>query len=185
MSAHDPGRSADVGPTDDPIEDATVTMEELVRLAGVVGRRLTDLGATASTAESCTGGLIGHLLTEISGSSAWYVGGAVVYSDTLKQGLVDVPADVIATQGAVSGAVAAAMAAGARSRFATDHAVAVTGIAGPSGGTAAKPVGLVFVAVAGPGGTVVERHLWRGDRSANKRESAHAALRLLLDRLML
>ena len=165
--------------------EASATMDELVRLASMVGRRLTDLRATVSTAESCTGGLLGHLLTEISGSSAWYVGGAIVYSDALKQALVGVPADLIQTHGAVSAEVAASLAEGARDRFGTDYAMSVTGIAGPSGGTATKPVGLVFVAVSGQGGTVVERYLWAGDRSANKRDSAHSALRLLLDRLML
>lgn len=184
VSSDRPDASAGGLEAGDPTEDASVTTDELVRLASVVGRRLTDLGATVSTAESCTGGLIGHLLTEISGSSAWYVGGAVVYSDALKRGLVDVPADLIDTHGAVSAQVAEAMAEGARRRFATDHAMAVTGIAGPNGGTPTKPVGLVFVAVADAAGTVVDQHRWGGDRSANKRESAHAALRLLLDRLM-
>ncbi len=155
--------------------------DQLVRIAVQVGRRLGDLGATVSTAESCTGGLIGHVLTEISGSSTWYMGGAIVYSDALKQQLAGVPATLILTHGAVSEEVAGALAEGARSRFSTRFGVAVTGIAGPTGGTATKPVGLVYVAVADAAGTVVERHLWTGDRSANKRDSAHAALRLLLD----
>ncbi len=185
MSAPGSGLPADGAPVDDTVEAVSVTLDELVRLAGLVGRRLTDLGTTVSTAESCTGGLVGHLLTEISGSSAWYVGGAVVYSDALKRGLVDVPGPLIEARGAVSPEVAEAMAVGARVRFASDHSMAVTGIAGPTGGTATKPVGLVYVAVADAGGAVVERHHWGGDRSANKRESAHAALRLLLDRLML
>ncbi len=173
----------DVGVDDAALEPALATTDELVRLAAVVGRRLGDLGATVSTAESCTGGLVAHLLTEISGSSAWFVGGAVVYSDVLKQQLVGVPADLIERRGAVSAPVAEAMAAGARARFGTDLALAVTGIAGPTGGTATKPVGLVFLAVSDTRGTVVERHLWRGDRSANKRQSAHALLWLLLQRL--
>jgi PncC family amidohydrolase len=164
-------------------EAATATTEDLVRLAALVGRRLTDVGATVSTAESCTGGLIGHVLTEISGSSAWYLGGVVVYSDELKRQLVDVPAALIVTHGAVSPEVAQAMADGAQRSFGTTFAISVTGIAGPTGGTATKPVGLVYVAVAGGGGCTIARHLWSGDRSANKRESAHAALRLLLDRL--
>jgi len=157
-------------------------MDDLVRLAGSVGRRLGDLGSTVSTAESCTGGLIGHLLTEISGSSAWYIGGAVVYSDRLKRQLVEVPAALIETHGAVSQEVAQAMAEGARRVFDSGFGVSVTGIAGPTGGTPTKPVGLVFVAVADAAGTAVERYLWAGDRSVNKRASAHAALRLLLDR---
>jgi PncC family amidohydrolase len=168
---------------DAPREPAIATTEDLVRLAALVGRRLTDMGATVSTAESCTGGLVGHLLTEISGSSAWYVGGAVVYSDALKRQLVAVPAALIDSHGAVSPEVAGAMAEGARHSFGTTLALSVTGIAGPTGGTASKPVGLVYVAVSDGAGAVVERHVWGGDRSANKRESAHAALRLLLDRL--
>ena len=164
-------------------EPAPATTEELVRLAALVGRRLTDVGATLSTAESCTGGLVGHVLTEISGSSAWYVGGAVVYSDELKRHLVEVPEALIETHGAVSAEVAQAMAEGARHSFGTTLAISVTGIAGPTGGTATKPVGLAYVAVADGAGCTVQRHVWSGDRSANKRESAHAALRLLLDRL--
>ena len=119
----------------DTPEPAHATTEELVRLAAVVGRRLSDLGATVSTAESCTGGLVAHILTEISGSSAWFMGGAVVYSDSLKVALVGVSADLIERHGAVSDRVAEAMATGARSRFGTDLALAVTGIAGPTGGT--------------------------------------------------
>ena len=177
-AAADPADPADPGR-----EPALATTEDLVRLAALVGRRLTDVRATLSTVESCTGGLIGHVLTEIDGSSAWYMGGAVVYSDALKRRLVDVPGELIETHGAVSPEVAQAMAEGARRSFGTSLAMSVTGIAGPSGGTAAKPVGLTYVAVADGDVCVVERHLWGGDRSANKRESAHAALRLLLDRL--
>ena len=171
------------GVDDEAREPASATTEELIRLAALVGRRLADRGATLSTAESCTGGLIGHVLTEISGSSAWYLGGAVVYSDELKRRLVAVPDTLLETHGAVSAAVAEAMAAGARVSFGTTLAVSVTGIAGPTGGTATKPVGLTFVAVADGAGGEVRRHVWAGDRSANKRESAHAVLRLLLDRL--
>ena len=175
--------AGDASVTEGLSEPATATMEELVRLAGSVGRRLGDLGATLSTAESCTGGLVGHVLTEISGSSAWYLGGAVVYSDALKLELVDVPTELLAAHGAVSREVASAMAAGARARFQTDAAVAVTGIAGPTGGTDGKPVGLVYIAAADAAGIAVERHVWDGDRAANKRQSTHAVLRLLLTRL--
>jgi PncC family amidohydrolase len=171
--------------TPEPVrEPASASMDELVRLAAVVGRRLGDIGSTVATAESCTGGLVGHVLTEVSGSSAWYLGGAVVYSDALKHGLVDVPTVLIEAHGAVSAEVAGALAAGARARFGSDIALAVSGIAGPSGGTATKPVGLAYVAVSDDQGTVVERHVWDGDRSANKRQSAHAVLWLLLERLL-
>ncbi len=182
------GSSEDRPPERDPgtadvLEPAPATTDELVRLAAVVGRRLHDLGATVSTAESCTGGLVAHTLTEISGSSAWFMGGAVVYGDALKRALVGVPAELLERHGAVSEPVAAAMAAGARERFGSDIALAVTGIAGPTGATPTKPVGLVFLAVSDAQTTVVERHVWAGDRSANKRQSAHALLWLLLRRL--
>jgi PncC family amidohydrolase len=188
VSQHEGTGSATSGQPGDEVErevlePALATIDELVRLAAIVGRRLDDLGATISTAESCTGGLVAHLLTEISGSSAWFMGGAVVYSDALKVALAGVPPELIERQGAVSDPVAAALATGARVRFGTDLALAVTGIAGPTGGTAAKPVGLVYLAVSDAGGTVVERHVWGGDRSANKRQSAHAVLWLLLRRL--
>lgn len=158
-------------------------MTELLGLAHEVGRRALEVGRTIATAESCTGGLVGHLLTEIPGSSAWYVGGAVVYSDVLKQRLAGVPAERIAGFGAVSAEVATDLAMGARERFGADMGLSVTGIAGPTGATPTKPVGLVYVAVADPADVVVRRFVWDGDRSANKRASAGAVLRLVLERL--
>lgn len=138
---------------------------------------------TVATAESCTGGLVAHLLTEIPGSSEYVRGGVVAYSNEVKEGLLGVPADVLAAHGAVSAQVARAMALGAVSRLGADVAVSVTGVAGPSGGSDAKPVGLTYVAVADESGTEVRRFLWAGGRSENKRESARAALELLLARL--
>lgn len=161
-------------------EPATATLDDLVVLARTVAQSLAADGRTVSTAESCTGGLVGHVLTEVSGSSAWYLGGAVVYSDALKRDLVGVPATLLDRYGAVSAEVARAMAVGARQRFMTDLALSVTGIAGPTGATPTKPVGLVYLGVADRVGVRVERHVWSGDRSANKRESAAAVLRLLL-----
>ena len=124
-----------------------------------------------------------HVITEVPGSSDYFTGGLVTYSNDLKTGLVDVPADVLEAHGAVSAQVARAMAEGARRRLAVDLAVAVTGVAGPDGGTAAKPVGLTYVAVADADGDDVRRHLWDSDRTGNKRLSAAAALDLLLARL--
>jgi nicotinamide-nucleotide amidase len=140
-------------------------------------------GLTVATVESCTGGLVGHLITEVPGSSAYFLGGFVTYSDGLKRAMVGVPDDVLAAHGAVSAQVALAMAAGGRERTGADVAVAVTGIAGPDGGTPAKPVGLTYVAVADRSGQIVRRHVWSGDRTDNKRRSAAAALELLLERL--
>jgi PncC family amidohydrolase len=138
---------------------------------------------TLTTAESCTGGLLGHLLTEVPGSSGYYLGGIVSYSNALKEAELGVGAATLERHGAVSAQVAVAMAEGARRRYAADLAVAVTGIAGPDGGTAAKPVGLTYVAVADAAGHDVRRDQWLGDRTANKLASARAALELLLGRL--
>ena len=159
------------------------TDDELLDLAARVGAACRSAGLTIATAESCTGGLVAHLLTEIPGSSAYVTGGIVTYSNTAKTSLVDVPEPVLAAHGAVSAQVAVAMAEGARRRLEVDVAVAVTGVAGPDGGTDAKPVGLTYVAVADADGDSVQRYQWDGGRSENKRSSAAAALALVLDRL--
>ncbi|MFI5253877.1 MAG: CinA family protein [Candidatus Limnocylindrales bacterium] len=155
----------------------------LVALAATVLEALRGRGLTLSTAESCTGGLVGHALTEVAGASDVYRGGVVSYADDAKVALLGVPPAALAAHGAVSAEVAVAMAEGARARLGTDVATAVTGIAGPSGGTPDKPVGLTFVAVADERGHDVRRHLWSGDRGANKRASAEAALAMVLERL--
>jgi PncC family amidohydrolase len=139
-------------------------------------------GLTVATAESCTGGRIGDVLTDVAGSSGYVRGGVVAYADDVKVALLDVPASVIRQHGAVSAQVARAMAAGARARLGVDLAVAVTGIAGPSGATPGKPVGLTYVAVADASGIAIRRFAWSGNRDANKAASAVAALRLLLER---
>ena len=157
--------------------------DTLVALAAKVGERCRALGLRVATVESCTGGLVGHLITEIPGSSAYYSGGFITYSDGLKQSAVGVPHDVLAAHGSVSAQAAMAMAIGGRERTGADLAVAVTGIAGPAGGSPAKPAGLTYVAVADAAGIAVKRHLWAGDRSENKRLSAAAALELLLERV--
>lgn len=159
------------------------TDDELLELASRLGSACRERGVRIGTAESCTGGLVAHLLTEVPGSSDYFTGGLVTYSNDLKTGLVDVPADVLEAHGAVSAQVARAMAVGARRRLAVDLAVAVTGIAGPDGGTPAKPVGLTYVAVADADGDDVRRHVWDSDRTGNKRLSAGAAFDLLLARL--
>ena len=153
-------------------------------------------GLTVVTAESCTGGLVAHELTEVPGSSGYFLGGVVAYADATKRAGLGVPAELLERHGAVSAQVARAMAEGARQRLGADLAVAVTGIAGPGGGSDAKPVGLTYVAVSGrtsneprtgvPGRTgeqaidLVRRCTWTGDRSANKRASAAAAIELLI-----
>src|SRR6478735_4362365 len=158
-------------------------LTELADLAVRLGARCGALGLRVATVESCTGGLVGHLITEVPGSSAYYLGGFVTYSDRQKRDAVGVGEEVLAAHGAVSAQVAMAMAIGGRTRTGADLAVAVTGIAGPDGGTPQKPVGLTYVAVADAAGTEVRRFLWDGDRSDNKRRSAAAALELLVERL--
>jgi PncC family amidohydrolase len=132
-------------------------------------------------AESCTGGRVGDALTDVAGSSGYVAGGVVAYEDDAKEALLGVPRATLAAHGAVSAQVALAMAEGARSRFATDLAVSVTGIAGPAGATAGKPVGLTYVGLSDTAGGTVRRFTWDGDREANKAASARAALELLLE----
>jgi PncC family amidohydrolase len=157
--------------------------DPLVDLAARLQARCVERGITVATAESCTGGLVAHLLTEVPGSSAYLLGGVVAYSDAVKRSELGVPAEMLAAHGAVSAQVAVAMAEGVRRRLGTDLGVGVTGVAGPDGGSDEKPVGLVYVAVAGAGPADVRRYLWPGDRSENKRSSAGAAIELLLARV--
>jgi PncC family amidohydrolase len=167
-------------------EDPRLSASEDVALSSLAARLQAvalERRLTVGTAESCTGGLIGHALTEIAGSSDYYLGGVVSYSNEVKVGLLGVPAVTIERHGAVSAQVAVAMAEGIRERIGCDFGVAVTGVAGPTGGTEAKPVGLTYVAAAGPDGHEIRRHTWHGGRSANKEHSAAAALELLLQLL--
>jgi PncC family amidohydrolase len=166
-----------------PGADGADELAPLVGAAERAGHLLRQHGLTVSSAESCTGGLIGYVLTEIAGSSDYYRGGLISYSDALKQSELGVDAATLQHHGAVSAQACIAMAQGARRQYGTDLAIAVTGIAGPGGGSAAKPVGLTYVAVADPTGHAVQRHQWFGDRHANKVASAGAALALLVERL--
>ncbi len=156
---------------------------ELADLATRLQSVLLVRGMTLATAESCTGGLIGHTLTEIPGSSDYYLGGVISYSDRIKEAQLGVDAHTLASHGAVSAQTCVAMAEGVRARFGATVGVAVTGIAGPSGGTAAKPVGLTYVCVADEDGHEVRRHMWQSDRHGNKQLSAGACLELALERL--
>jgi nicotinamide-nucleotide amidase len=149
------------------------------RLEAVVGRLLVDRGLTLALAESCTGGLVGHRLTDVAGSSRYFERGFVVYSNAAKQALLGVPESTIRRHGAVSAECAEAMARGARAQAGTDLGLSVTGIAGPDGGSAAKPVGTVFIGVADARTARVERHRFDRDREGNKALSAVRALDLL------
>jgi PncC family amidohydrolase len=141
-----------------------------------------ERGLRVAFAESCTGGRVGDALTDVAGSSGYVAGGVVAYEDDAKVALLGVPRETLAAHGAVSAQVALAMAEGARTRFGADLAAAVTGIAGPGGASAGKPVGLTYVALADAEGATVRRFTWDGDREANKAASATAALELLLER---
>lgn len=146
-------------------------------------RRLEELRLTLATAESCSGGLIAHRITNVPGISAWYVGGVVAYSNDIKHAVLGVSEFVLTQHGAVSEPVAREMAEGARLRFGAGVSVAVTGIAGPDGGTAEKPVGLVYLAVSGASGTVARREVFDGNREAVKARTAEKALEMLLEYL--
>lgn len=145
-----------------------------------IGEALKARKATMCTAESCTGGLIAHRITNIAGSSAYMLGGIVAYDNRIKETLLNVRLQTLISHGAVSEPTAREMAANARALFNADYAVSVTGIAGPGGGTDQKPVGLTYIGVASDAGISVERHVWPHDREGNKAASAQAALLLLL-----
>lgn len=150
-----------------------------------VARLLQARNRMLSTAESCTGGMIAAACTELPGSSLWFERGFVSYSNAAKTDLLGVPADLIAAHGAVSEAVARAMALGALSHSQAQVAVAVTGVAGPSGGSPDKPVGTVWLAWAMDGQVQAERRQFSGDRRAVRQATVEYALRGLIDRLSL
>lgn len=138
---------------------------------------------TLATAESCTGGLVGVYITAVPGSSAYFLGGMVAYANEAKVALLGVRPETLAQFGAVSAETACEMAAGARTRLGADIAVSVTGIAGPDGGTAAKPVGLVYIGLAAAGGVAAHRFVFAGDRAAVREAAVAAALTLVLEAL--
>ncbi len=145
-------------------------------LESAVVRLLAERGETVAVAESCTGGLITHRLTNVSGSSKVLQAGCVTYSNASKIDLVGVDPSLLDQHGAVSEAVAQAMADGVRQRHGTTYGLSVTGIAGPTGGTTEKPVGLVYIGLVSPGGTHVERQLYQYDRATFKRIVSQTAL---------
>jgi nicotinamide-nucleotide amidase len=146
------------------------------KLAATVIRLLTEREHTLALAESCTGGYLTDQLTNVPGASAVLLAGLVTYSNVAKKKFLGVRAKSLAKHGAVSATVAREMADGARRRTGADYTLAITGVAGPSGGTLAKPVGTVFIALAAPGGTTVEHHFNTGGRLAFKRTAARQAL---------
>jgi len=152
-------------------------------LAMQVGALLREKQQQLATAESCTGGLISHWITEVSGSSAYFMGGIASYSNEAKMQLLGVQEQTLINNGAVSEPTAREMVLGAQKRFSVDYALSVTGIAGPGGGTDEKPVGLTYIGLATPHDVKVHQFIWKGNRSQNKQSSASAALQLLLDYL--
>lgn len=141
---------------------------------------LAAAGATLATAESLTGGMLGERITSVSGSSAVYRGGVISYCNAVKAGALGVSQEDLDTLGAVSAPVAEQMAQGARQRLSADYALSTTGIAGPNSDETGKPVGLVYIACAGPRGCRVQELHLAGDRAAIRQATCHAALELLL-----
>ncbi len=153
-------------------------------MEAVIGKLLTESGKTLSVAESCTGGLIAERLTEVSGSSAYFIEGAITYSNEAKIRTLDVPREIIEAHGAVSSETAEAMANGMRQKARTDYALAVTGIAGPGGGTEEKPVGLVFIGYADESETKSIKINLPGDRYLIRWRTSQAALDLLRRKIL-
>jgi nicotinamide-nucleotide amidase len=137
------------------------------------------MGQTLALAESCTGGYLSHLVTSVPGSSAYYIGGVVSYANAVKMEELGIPSDMLELNGAVSGPVAERMAEGVKKALKSDWAIATTGIAGPDGGTAEKPVGTVWIAVAGPQGVLASKGVFMGSRDLVIRRAAVAALNML------
>lgn len=161
------------------VGEAAFADDEETTLEGVVGRLLSASGQTLSVAESCTAGGVAARLTDVAGSSAYFLGGAVVYSNELKTHLLGVDPGLLQRDGAVSESVARSMAEGARERFGSDYALAITGVAGPGGGSDAKPVGTVHLALAGPGGVSHRHARFPGQRQQVRRLAAQFSLDLL------
>lgn len=154
------------------------------RLEKVVGHLLRDRGETLSLAESCTGGYVSHLITSVPGSSAYFIGGVVSYANAVKMEELGIPSDMLELNGAVSQPVVERMAAGVRDALKTDWSIALSGVAGPDGGTEEKPVGTVWMAVAGPQGVRSVKVFFPGSRDLVIRRSAVASLDLLRKQLL-
>jgi PncC family amidohydrolase len=157
------------------------TFDELVERMAPIHHKLRKRKITVAVAESCTGGLLAAILTSHGGSSDYFRGGAVVYSNEAKEILADVPPQLIHSHGAVSSVVAGALARGARARLAAKIGLGITGISGPGGATPGKPVGLTYVAVDSEKHSAVKKQQWTFDRAGNRLASVGAALDMLED----
>lgn len=158
-------------------------MSTIPHLAKTVGELLLQRGEWLATAESCTGGLISAAITDVAGSSAWFGSGFVTYSNEAKCRMLEVAPKTLEAFGAVSAEVVGEMAEGARQLSGADWGVAVSGIAGPTGGSISKPVGTIWFGIAGPQGIDTFCHHFNGDRQSIRRQTVEAALSCLLARL--
>lgn len=149
-------------------------------LAIELGPLLRAHGLTLALAESCTGGLIGNLITDVPGSSDYFLGSAVTYANSAKENILGVRRETLLAHGAVSAETAAEMAQGARRLYGADIAASVTGIAGPGGDTPGKPTGLTYIHLSAPDAEIGQRHIWEADRMGNKLLSAEAVLQLVV-----
>ena len=158
--------------------------EEDTDLQETVGRLLLKVGRTLSAAESCTGGMISHLITSVAGSSQYYLGSVTSYANSVKENVLGVPAETIEKNGAVSSECVARMAEGVRKLTGSDYSIATSGIAGPGGGSEDKPVGLVWVGVSSASGTRTCKFMFKGDRIRNMERFASSALNVLREKIM-
>jgi len=167
-----------------PGKGGTEMEKDIASLTQDVGALLRERHLNLAVAESCTAGLLGSYIVDVPGSSDYFPGGVIAYADDVKRRVLGVPGRTLRRHGAVSAEVALAMADGARRLLLVDVAVAVTGIAGPTGGTAEKPVGLTYIALCSAGSQVCRSYVWHGSRRENREQSARAALQLLREYLL-
>jgi nicotinamide-nucleotide amidase len=149
-------------------------------LAKKICEILTKQRKTLSVAESCTGGLIGSHITAVAGSSGYFYGGVIAYSNTIKHEVLNIDNSILAKHGAVSSQTVAAMARGVQSLFKTDYAISISGIAGPGGGSKKKPVGLVYIGIAAGNRIITSRHIYKGNRKQVREQAACSAMLELL-----
>lgn len=154
--------------------------QHLLILSNQAARIFNERNLTVSTAESCTGGLLSHVLTSVSGSSQYFIGGVIAYSNEIKEKVLGVPHSILVEHGAVSQRTAMAMATGIRQKFHTDIGLSTTGIAGPTGGTLEKPVGLVWIGISTPEKTLAYENHFSSERDENKHQTVSVVLSILL-----
>jgi nicotinamide-nucleotide amidase len=170
---------------DKKIDELTKLIPDLIfgygeeSLEKTLGKILKEKGLSVSTAESCTGGYIAHLLTSVPGSSCYFTGSVIAYSNRIKTDMLGVREETLIAHGAVSKQTVTEMALGIKKKFNTDYSIAISGIAGPDGGTDLKPVGTTWIAIAGQGSMIVEKFLFGTDRQRNIRVAALTALNKL------